>query len=104
MNYWQAVCQSLVAVLKITIRNNSGIKHFVVEGKLAGACVAELERCWQSEGLRESATDVCVDLTSVTFVDAAAKDLLKRMHEGGIKFVAHSLLPKSLVEEIENTH
>ena len=91
-----------VTVLKVTVSNNSGIKHFVVEGKLAGACVAELENCWHSEDLKEFAAKVCVDLTNVTFVDAAAKDLLKRMHESGIKFVARGLLPKSLVEEIEN--
>jgi len=91
-----------LAVLRVTVSNNSGIKHFVVEGKLAGACVAELEHCWHSEDLKEFPAKVYVDLTNVTFVDAAAKDLLKRMHESGIKFVAHGLLPKCLVEEIEN--
>ncbi len=89
-----------LAVLRVTTRIESGTTHFVVEGKLTGACVCELERCWQEIAFREAAESILVDLSSVTFVDAAGKQLLAQMHEQGIRFTAGGLLGKSLIEEI----
>src|SRR5882672_1473063 len=65
-----------LAVLRVTTRIDS---RLVVEGRLAGACVGELERCWQAIASRESAESILVDLSSVTFVDAAGKQLLTQM-------------------------
>ena len=89
-------------MLRITTCNDSGITRFVVEGKLAGACVGELEKCWQAAGNRESQESIVVDLTGVTFIDACGKQLLARMHEQGIGFIATGLMTKSLIEEIES--
>jgi len=88
------------AVLRVTTRIDSGTTRFVVEGKLAGACVGELERCWQATASSESAESLLVDLSSVTFVDAVGKQLLTHMHEHGIRFTAAGLLGKALIEEI----
>ena len=88
-------------MLRITTRNNSGAISFVVEGKLAGACVNELEKCWQAAAVTESQRSILVDLTSVTFIDVTGKQLLTRMHEQGTRLVATGLMTKSLVEEIE---
>jgi hypothetical protein len=88
------------AVLRVTIRIESGTTRFVVEGKLTGACVGELERCWQTIASREAAESILVDLSSVTFVDATGKQLLAQMHGQGIRFTAAGLLGKSLIEEI----
>ena len=89
-------------MLRITTRNDSGATRFVVEGKLAGSCVTELEKCWRSTVGTESTTSIVVDLTSVSFIDSPGKRLLTRMHEQGIRFVAAGLLPKCLIEEIES--
>ena len=88
------------AVLRVTTCIEPGTTRFVVEGKLAGACVGELERCWQTIASRETAESILVDLSSVTFVDAVGKQLLTHMHEQGIRFTAAGLLGKSLIEEI----
>jgi anti-anti-sigma regulatory factor len=88
------------AVLRVTTNIESGTTRFVVEGKLKGACVGELERCWQAIASREAAESILVDLSSVSFVDAAGKQLLTRMHEQGVRFTAAGLLGKSLIEEI----
>ena len=60
--------------------------RFVVEGKLAGACTGELEKCWQAATSAGSEGSILVDLTGVTFVDAPGKQLLTRMHERGPDF------------------
>ena len=88
-------------MLRITTRINLGTTRLVVEGKLAGDCVGELERCWRATASEESPASILVDLSSVTFVDAAGKQLLMHMHEQGIRFAASGLLAKCLIEEIE---
>ena len=91
------------AVLRITTCTNSGATRLVVEGKLAGACVGELEKCWRETASTKSSGSILVDLSSVTFVDAAGKQLLAGMHEQGIRFVASGLLAKCLIEEIKSS-
>jgi anti-anti-sigma regulatory factor len=90
-------------VLRITTRINSRAVRLIVEGRLAGACIGELERCWRATTATESTESILVDLSSVTFIDASGKQLLTRMHEQGIRLVASGLLAKSLIEEIESS-
>jgi len=90
-------------VLRVTTRNHSGSTRLVVEGKLAGACVGELERCWRAIAAEDAPEKILVDLSSVTFVDVAGKQLLTQMHDQGIRFVASGLLAKCLIEEIESS-
>ena len=90
-------------MFRITTCSDSGITRFVVEGKLAGACVGELEKCWQAARSFAAQGSILVDLTSVTFVDAFGKQLLTRMHEQGTGFLAAGLMMKFLIEEIKST-
>jgi hypothetical protein len=87
-------------VLRITTRNIAGGEGLFIEGKLAGPCVSELEKCWRRAVAGESPLPSLVDLTHVSFIDANAKQLLAQMHEHGIKLVANSLMSKLFVDEI----
>jgi hypothetical protein len=89
-------------VLRITVQNDPGAKRFIVEGKLAGQCVSELEKCWQAAGTDLPENSILVDLTSVTYIDDYGKQLLRRMCDRGIRLEAKGLLPRCLIEEIEN--
>ena len=89
------------AVLRITTCINSEATRFIIEGKLAGACVGELEKCWRETACTKSPESILVDLSSVTFVDAAGKQLLAGMHRRGTRFTAAGLLAKCLIQEIE---
>jgi hypothetical protein len=91
------------AVLKITTCIDSEVTRLIVEGKLAGACVGELEKCWRETASTKSPESVLVDLKSVTFVDAAGKELLAGMHMQGTRFTSAGLLAKCLLEEIERS-
>ncbi len=89
-------------MLRVTTCSDSQMTRFVVEGRLAGACVGELEKCWRSAGSVDSEPSLLVDLTGVTFIDALGKELLVRMHERGVRFVAAGLMTRCLIEEIES--
>ena len=89
-------------MLRITTCDNSGTTRLVVEGRLVGACVGELEKCWRETASAKSPESIQVDLNSVTFVDAAGKQLLAGMHHRGTKFAAAGLLAQDIIEEIES--
>ena len=74
--------------------------RLVLEGKLAGACVDELDKCWQQT--LSNGAPLLVDLTSVSYVDERGKQLLKRMHDHGAKLYSRRLLSKCVIEEISS--
>ncbi|HJT66001.1 MAG TPA: hypothetical protein VJ749_06085 [Pyrinomonadaceae bacterium] len=90
-------------MLRITTRVIAGDDvGLFVEGRLAGPCVCELEKCWRRAVAGESPVPTVIDLTDVSFIDAHAKQLLSQMHEHGIKLIANGLMSKLVVEEIEH--
>jgi hypothetical protein len=86
-------------MLKITVRRKGQSSVFELEGRLAGPWVAELERCWIAAPKPEK-DGACVDLTSVTYIDAEGKGLLARMHREGADLIAAGCLTKCVVDEI----
>jgi hypothetical protein len=88
-------------VLRITTRHDLDTTCFIVEGKLVGASVEELEKCWRAAASAESERPISVDLTSVHFIDESGRQLLTRMHEQGTSFLAAGLMAKFLIEEIK---
>ena len=73
--------------------------RLVVEGRLEGAHVIELENCWQPTASIGDAP-VVVDLTGVTFIDGSGKQLLTRMHRQGVKLIASGIMTKQFVEKV----
>lgn len=89
-------------MLRITIENNPTTQCFIIEGRLEGAYVSELENCWQKTISTESDCQFQVNLTGMTFVDAGGKRLLARMHRSGARLLASGVMMKKIVEEIED--
>ena len=90
-------------MLRIETHHGPELTSFTVEGKLAGAWVSELEKCWQmatSTGPRKS---ILVNLVAVAFIDSQGRELLTRMREQGARLVPNGCLMKAIVEEIEAT-
>jgi hypothetical protein len=56
-----------------------------VEGRLAGAFVPGLEKCWQTARAGRSNRKISIDLKSVTCIDQAARFLLQ-LHTNGVGF------------------
>lgn len=87
-------------MLRITVHDNLRALTFQLEGSLSGPWVRVLEECWQGSLARRRKPLLRVDLTGVTFVDAAGEACLAAMHRQGAEFVASGCLTKAVVAEI----
>ncbi len=87
-------------MLRITAIESAGVLTFRLEGRLEGPWVRELEQFWRSmlDGANRPA--VRVDLTDVTYIDAAGTAQLAKMHEHGAQFIASDCVTKAVVAEI----
>jgi anti-anti-sigma regulatory factor len=87
-------------MLRITVHDNPRALTFQLEGSLTGARVRVLEECWQGTLARRRQPELRIDLTGMTFIDAAGRACLAAMHQHGAEFVAADCLTKAVVAEI----
>jgi len=87
-------------MLRITKHAELESLTFQLEGKLVGPWVRELEDCWRTARTRRDRTAVRVDLSGVTFIDAAGKHLLSVMYAQGVEFLCAGCLMKAVVAEV----
>jgi len=87
-------------MLKITSHKHSDSTTFQLEGRLAGPWVEELKRCWMSAATQAEMHPFSLDLSGVTYVDAAGKELLRAIHREGATLVASGCLMNCLVREL----
>jgi hypothetical protein len=86
-------------MLKITPHKTGDSTRLVLEGRLAGPWVNELERVWRDS--KESLTgSLVVDLTGVTFIEQEGKGLLSRMWLDGAELLAVGCCSRSILEDI----
>lgn len=86
-------------MLKITTQLDAKLARLVLEGRLAGPWVEELDRCWRTvPGTQQS--QVVVDLSGVTFIAPEGKELLTKMWQQGVKLHAVGCLTRCIVDEI----
>jgi anti-anti-sigma regulatory factor len=90
-------------MLRITVHDRPQALTFQLEGSLAGPWLPVLEECWQSTLARQRRPVLRVDLTDVTFIDAAGQACLAALHDQGAEFVAADCLTKAIVAEITQT-
>ena len=88
-------------MLRIYIHDAVPVTSFVVEGKLVGPWVKELERCWESVVAAHPYRSMLVDLAHVTFIDSEGRALLTRMRRKGVKLLSAGVLINAIVAEIE---
>jgi hypothetical protein len=86
-------------MLRITIKKEDPIEMWELEGKLSGEWVKELERCWR-ENAPQPGTSVQVHLKAVSYIDAAGKQLLTKMHGHGAEIKGCGCMTRAVVEEI----
>ncbi|MBS1811462.1 MAG: hypothetical protein JST84_25090 [Acidobacteria bacterium] len=83
-------------MLRITTQSENGTTRFILEGRLMGEWVHELERCW----LAVNPTQVQIELKDVGFIDEHGQALLARMAAAGATLIATDLQMNAIVEEI----
>jgi anti-anti-sigma regulatory factor len=90
-------------MLRITVHKKPRALTFQLEGRLTGPWLPALEECWQSTLADRRKPVLRVDLTGVTFIDAAGKACLAALHRQGAKFIAADCATKDIVAEISQT-
>ena len=83
-------------MLRITTQSENDITRFILEGRLMGEWVHELERCW----LAVNATQIQIELKDVGFIDEHGQALLARMAASGAALIATDVQMNAIVEEI----
>ena len=86
-------------MLKVTITNIDSAETWELEGKLTGEWVRELDRCWK-ERVSPNGTPLQVRLKSVSYIDAAGKQLLAEMHGQGVEIKGCGCMTTAVVDEI----
>lgn len=88
-------------MLKITGRYRAGEESIslIVEGRLTGPWVHELDTYWRQLSKSQQLTAV-IDLSDVTFIDDAGKILLRRLWTEGATLRASGCMTRGIVEEI----
>lgn len=88
-------------MLRIYVHDEVPVTSLVVEGKLVGPWVEELDKCWESEVAAHPCRSMLVDLAHVTFIDSEGRALLARMRRKGVKLLSSGVLINSIVADIE---
>ncbi|MBX3276840.1 MAG: hypothetical protein KF868_02445 [Acidobacteria bacterium] len=88
-------------MLRITVHDEGKATSFVVEGKLVGPWVEELEKCWKSGLAADPSGAMVVNLEAVTFIDSAGRALLAGMRRQGARLLSTGVLINAIVAEIE---
>jgi hypothetical protein len=90
----------LPEMMKIQVEEHDGRLILMVEGRLAGDFVPELQRCWETARAEQPRQKILVDLKSVTCVDRAGRYLLQMMYGKGVGFLRAGLAVQDILEQI----
>jgi hypothetical protein len=73
-------------MLKITAIENDSRTTLVLEGKLVGPWVTELEKSWSGIRKADESRAIVIDLMDVTLISERGQELLRRMRMGNTTF------------------
>ena len=88
-------------MLRIYIHDEVPVTSFVLEGKLVGLWVEELEKGWESALAANPSRMMLVDLADVSFIDDEGRALLARMRRKGVRLLSSGVLINAIVAEID---
>ena len=88
-------------MLRIYIHDQVPVTSFVLEGKLVGPWVKELEKHWESALAACPSRKMLVDLADVSFIDGEGRALLARMRQRGVRLLSAGVLINAIVAEID---
>jgi hypothetical protein len=88
------------AILRISVQESPAAVTLLLEGRLTGPWIEEVERAWSALA-EESRRRRVVDLSGVTFVAAEAKALLRQIVEQAGELRAADVMTHAIIEEVQ---
>ena len=86
-------------MLRVTIKKDSAVETWELEGKLSGEWVSELDRLWKQRSPQPGIT-IEIHLKAVSYIDPAGKQLLAEIHAQGAEIKGCGCMVRAFVEEI----
>lgn len=83
-------------MLKISITETATETRWVLQGRVFGTWVSELNAIWRTSTRTRKGRACIVDLDAVTFLDKDAEKLLRTMAREGAEFIANGLYIKNV--------
>src|SRR4030095_3262289 len=87
-------------MLRLRTLSRPGETLLVLEGRLTGPWIDELAPCRAKLRDESRAGPIRVDLEGVTFISAAGKALLARLHDDGALLTARACMTSAIIEKI----
>jgi anti-anti-sigma regulatory factor len=97
---WYSNCD-IEGMLRITIHEKESGLELVLEGRVVGPWVEELDRVWVETAPRLGSRKLSIDLRNVTYADSGGKRVLRNIFsQSGAELVANSLGIQDLAGEV----
>ena len=87
-------------MMRATAERDAGNTRILVEGRIAGPWVNELEHFWTQLHASEGSRIITIELKDVTFIDEAGKKLLREMAEGGAAIRGGDCFTSAILDSI----
>jgi anti-anti-sigma regulatory factor len=88
-------------MLRISTSETESRIELVLEGRIVGPWVQELERVWVETAPRLGTKKLSIDLRNVTYADASGKRVLRSiLSQSGAELVANSLGVQDLAKQV----
>ena len=88
-------------MLRITIHEKESEMELVLEGRVVGPWVEELDRVWVETAPRLGSRKLSIDLRNVTYADSGGKRVLRSIFsQSGAELVANSLGIQDLAGDV----
>jgi len=88
-------------MLRIAINESAAEQRWILQGRLAGPNVAELDASWGRTQSGRQGRKCVVDLSEVTFIDQSGEEALRAMMKEGARFIACGVCVKHILENLD---
>ncbi len=88
-------------MLRITKSETATEVRLVLEGKLIGLWVVELQTLWEKIRAQNQAQKCVIDLSGTTAIDENGQRILTSMCSEGVRFIASGVATIHLIKEIK---
>lgn len=87
-------------MLRITVIDTPAERKWILQGRLIGPWVAELNSSWNETHGEANGRSCTIDLSEVTFIDGSGEQVLAKILKDGANLVASGLYATHVVENL----